>query len=172
MPSWRLHEKWARKMGINQHIARAINIFVDAGEIHDWERNKLHGYKMGALKAYQLYGEEGLRAYHLHQALDYIKERISGFSRQSIFGEISKNLAGIPRVKRKVLMKVMLKRAYRDMPKNKPFRLNQSVIDQIRRDFIRWAVYRDLPEGIINFVLYHFGEIIRDILLEIKGSNI
>lgn len=35
MPSWKIHRKWAKTMGIPEHIADKVNRIIDSGPIHD-----------------------------------------------------------------------------------------------------------------------------------------
>jgi|GEM_PF-2450405 hypothetical protein len=40
MPSWRIHEKWAEKMGIPLDVARKVNEMIDSNYLHDLGKNK------------------------------------------------------------------------------------------------------------------------------------
>lgn len=35
MPSWKIHKKWAKIMGIPEHIVNEVNRIIDSGPIHD-----------------------------------------------------------------------------------------------------------------------------------------
>ena len=55
MPSWRVHEKWALKMGIPAEVATYVNRFIDKPEsfpefkdfcskkAEEWSKNKKRG---------------------------------------------------------------------------------------------------------------------------------
>lgn len=75
MPSFKIHEKWAEKLGISPLIAREVNKYIDLGEIHDW-----HKYRQlvnsGLSNLYEAYGREGVRATFLHAMLDFLSDKL------------------------------------------------------------------------------------------------
>jgi hypothetical protein len=75
MPSWKVHEKYAKKAGISDKVAKAIDHIIDAEWIHDFGGREFVGKLIyyTVEKIYPTYGVEGVKASLLHHLLDYMQ---------------------------------------------------------------------------------------------------
>jgi len=78
MPSWKIHNKWARKMGLDETIMRWVNKLIDFPRDggHDEGRRNIKALVSEGYEVYERYGEEGLKAYVLHHLLDETYETL------------------------------------------------------------------------------------------------
>jgi hypothetical protein len=76
MPSWKMHNKWARKMGLNETVLNEVNKLIDFPRDgkHDEGRKSIATLVSEGYEVYERYGEEGLKAYVLHHLLDEVYE--------------------------------------------------------------------------------------------------
>jgi hypothetical protein len=78
MPSWKTHNKWARKMGLDETILNEVNKLIDFPRDggHDEGRKNIKALVSEGYDVYERYGEEGLKAYVLHHLLDETYETL------------------------------------------------------------------------------------------------
>jgi len=82
MPSWKIHDKWAEKLGIRKEVSMGINREIDNikdARFHDIGRVIISGkldfsYFYPVLKAFYMKwrSEEAIKAFLLHHILDYM----------------------------------------------------------------------------------------------------
>jgi hypothetical protein len=72
MPSWKVHNKWARRMGLDEAVLNEVDRLIDFPRDgkHDRGRKSVAALVSEGHEVYERYGEEGLRAYVLHHLLD------------------------------------------------------------------------------------------------------
>ena len=78
MPSWKIHNKWARKMGLDETILNEVNELIDSprDSEHDEGRKSIATLVSEGYEVYERYGEGGLKAYVLHHLLDEAYETL------------------------------------------------------------------------------------------------
>ena len=117
MPSWKIHEKWCKALGIEEEICKEVNRIIDTSP-HDivcrnlkwsWARRAFESGKLnrpfGIVEGddYQIvtselaeitnkFGEKGIKAAFSHIALDRIAKLIElGFNREEVKRELIAN---------------------------------------------------------------------------------
>jgi len=76
MVSWKLHEKWAKRLGVPKEVSRKVNEIIDFGEEgHD---RALKDPEVWATQFWRL-DEEGKRAFYLHLLLDEMKRVVKKY---------------------------------------------------------------------------------------------
>jgi hypothetical protein len=75
MPSWKVHEKYAKRFGVNEEVAKAIDRIIDNPEFHDFGGRESVGKLIYYVvkEIYPTYGVEGVKAALLHHLLDYMQ---------------------------------------------------------------------------------------------------
>ena len=79
MPSWKLHARWAKRLGVEESFAYKINRLIDQENPygHDAGRRiKSVSYRLGRFILKE-YGVLGFLAYLLHHAMDYMEYKIA-----------------------------------------------------------------------------------------------
>jgi len=78
LPSWNIHEKWARKMGLSGEAVSWVNRFFDDQKHPDVGRGKSKAIRDIVKNFARMYGgEEAVLALELHHVLDYICSKLS-----------------------------------------------------------------------------------------------
>ena len=86
MPSWRIHDKWAERLGIDKATSCEVNKLIDDWRTHDWYRlprdiDSLWLWFNGFIEEriceiYCKWGSDGVKALFLHAMLDYLADHL------------------------------------------------------------------------------------------------
>jgi len=76
MPSWKIHNKWAKRMYLDEAIFNVVNKLIDFPKDggHDEGRRSISKLVNEGYKVYEKYGQSGFKVYVLHHLLDEIYE--------------------------------------------------------------------------------------------------
>jgi len=181
MPSWRLHEKWAAKAGIDPYVARQVDRLIDRDlGYHDIGRRRVSDcWSVLYSVVLPIYLYEGARAFFLHHALD----RLAYIVRRRI---MRAKEAGQPyaRVDTTVLKEIE-ELIWRLIPTGQPTlskrgRIGFSRFFTTGRAAPKWPELGWHPrfdpyliscaERVLEFLYAHFSDIVHDIAEEIKSK--
>ncbi|MHA1506790.1 MAG: hypothetical protein ACTSR0_06405 [Candidatus Asgardarchaeia archaeon] len=164
MPSWKLHDRWALKIGIPEEISREVNRLIDSGGRHDLGRSGRRGgigpieviITTGPRDLLELLEEEfpddfetALKASALHHLLDRIERMVKEAGYEHI--EISPELIEIAYdgIKSKLLKEYS----------------HALVCDNATKIFI------DVLKSVKNELLPMSNELTRDIIEEVRRGR-
>jgi len=182
MPGWRIHNKWAVKMGISADVATWVNRLLDFPDsmlplsavlqlrsacelqnvrsIHTLIHTKRWAFEMCVELARERYGLQGVHAVYLHRVLDYVAELLDSVrvARIKQLTSASRKYRGLPRLIRKRLIS-----GYMKSKSVNPSSLNTGAIRELLN---KWCAKWEVPMDVVIFVNEHLNEIIKDIVKE------
>ncbi|MHA1581635.1 MAG: hypothetical protein ACTSYM_03935 [Candidatus Baldrarchaeia archaeon] len=97
MPSWKVHNKWAKRCNVNKKVSDRINKIIDE-EMRDLGRGDGIFQYVLAIRFYDEFGMDGVKAQYLHHLLDYMLDIIRKY--RWVVGDIYRKRHGgslIPR---------------------------------------------------------------------------
>jgi len=76
MPSWKAHNKWAKRMGLDESVPNEVNKQIDFPDDAEYDegRKRINTMVSQGYRVWQRYGEDVLKAYVLYLLLDEIYE--------------------------------------------------------------------------------------------------
>jgi len=146
LPSWKLHDKWAFKIGVSKDVSRKVNKIIDIEGVHDG-REVPEVFLKDANNVYELAGYSGLKAFFLHHFLDRLAQLLIGEAYREVWGKESRDIEYI-------------------------FQKTQSSSDDWIRVSLSEFEHKNIAENalnsVINFVKKNIEDIVGDIEEEIR----
>ncbi len=158
MPTWNIHIKYARLLGLDVEICKKINEEIDFGyiaesllkyykindmiHIHDFGRNRMKDFIIATKYLYEKYGSDAVKCFILHHMLDYL-------------GYLATRKYDLNNIKRKLLERFL--------------NLKEKIRGKIEKPLDN--LVSDVIEKFLNYFSSNLNYIISDLVQEISLEN-
>ena len=169
MPSWDIHEKWARKMGLSDEVVSWVNRFIDDQKHHDVGRGKSKALRDIVMNFAKMYGgEEAVLALELHHVLDYICSRMNPgrVAKEEAFAIIAQETRGLPLQQRMETMRE-LRGVMREVSRSRG-RVPRNIIVN---DLNKFMERQEISDKVKCFVVENLHEILEDLSTYCGGGD-
>jgi len=167
MPSWGIHEKWARKMGLSVEVLSWVNRFVDDSKHHDIGRGKSKAMRDIVKNIAKMYGgEEAVLALELHHVLDYICSKLNPkrIAMEEVFTIIAHETRGWPLHQRMELTGEIMREV-----KGKTPAVERVPRSMVINDLIKFMERQEVSDKVKDFVIKNIHEILEELSAYCKG---
>jgi len=169
LPSWDIHEKWARKMGLSGETVSWVNRFIDDQKHHDVGRGKSKAIQDIVKNFARIYGGgEAVLALELHHVLDFICSRMDPrrIVKEETFAIIAQETRGFPLQQRMEIMRE-LRGVMREASKTVA-RVPRNIIINDLNNFME---RQEISDKVKCFVIENLHEILEDLSTYCGGED-